>query len=240
MTTVTPTARYVAVLMIGLASASGAGAGQVPVTREARHRVAFENPEFRILSVDVPPGDTTSDHSHDYDIATVAMTDRAAARIEITGQPWGPVRPRRPLGDAAISEYTGNPGRHVIQNVGDIPYQLFAVENLKQGNWSSGTPLTAPGTTLTTESRAFRIYDVRLQSDLTQIHHVHSPTTIAVLISGRAMSAGAESPAAGPAAPVGLKQLVQAGEWALIPAGESHHLVRLGAADARVVEIEVR
>ena len=118
------------------------------------------------------------------------------------------------LGDAEISEYTGNTGRHVIQNVGDIPYQLFAVENLKQGNWSSETALTAPGTALTAESRAFRIYDVRLQSDLTQIRHVHSRTTIAVLINGRAMSAGTESPAAGPAAPVGLKQLVQTGEWA--------------------------
>jgi quercetin dioxygenase-like cupin family protein len=72
---------------------------------------------------------------------------------------------------------------------------------------------------------------------LTQILHVHSTPAIVVLIDGRAMSAGAESKTEGP---VGLKQLVQTGEWVLVPAGESHHLVRLGTADVRVVEVEVR
>jgi hypothetical protein len=167
------------------------------------------------------------------------MTGGAAMRTQSPGQPWSPVRPR-PLGDAEVAEYTGKPDRHLLQNVGDIPYQLFAVENLRRGNWNSGPPLSAGGTTLALDSRALRVYDVRLVPELTQIFHVHATTAIAVLISGRAMSAGAESKAAGPSAPVGLKQLVQTGEWVLVPAGESHHLVRLGTGDARVVEIEVR
>jgi hypothetical protein len=41
-------------------------------------------------------------------------------------------------------------------------------------------------------------------------------------------------------APVGLKQLDQPGQWLLVPAGDTHHLVRLGTSDARVVEIEIR
>jgi quercetin dioxygenase-like cupin family protein len=37
-----------------------------------------------------------------------------------------------------------------------------------------------------------------------------------------------------------LKQLTQPGQWILVPAGDTHHVVRLGAGDARIVEIEVR
>ena len=236
------TAKHVGIVMIGLLGAAVSLASQVPVsvTREPRHHVVFETPEYRILNVDIPGGDTSLDHSHEYDIVTVAMTDRALTRIQAPGLPWGPTRPRRPIGDVSITDYTGKPERHLIQNVGDIPYLLFAVENLRKGNWGAGAPLTARGTTLTTESRAFRVYDAKLVPDLTQIFHTHASTTIAILIEGRVMSAGTENKAFGPEAPVGLKQLVQTGEWVLVPAGDSHHLVRLGTADARVVEIEVR
>jgi hypothetical protein len=41
-------------------------------------------------------------------------------------------------------------------------------------------------------------------------------------------------------APVGLKQLDQPGQWLLVPRGETHTVVRLGTADARILEIEVR
>jgi quercetin dioxygenase-like cupin family protein len=223
------------VILVGLVAAVAA---QVPVTREPRHRVVFETPEFRILDVRVPPGDTTLDHVHEHDIVTVTMTSDAATRTQTPGQPWGEVRPRRPAGDPSISEHTGKADRHLVQNVGDIPYQLFAVENLRK-SWTSGAALSARGTTLAAESRAFRIYDVRLLSEQSQIFHLHAVPTIAVLISGRAMSAGEESKT-DPSAPIGLKQLVETGEWVLVPAGMSHHLVRLGNADSRVVEIEVR
>ena len=234
---VSSAAQYAGILMFGLAAAAAA---QVPVTREPQHRVVFEDAQFRILDVNIPPGDTSLDHTHEHDIATVAMTGGAATRTQSPGEAWGPVRPSRPVGDVSLADYTGKPGRHQIQNVGDIPYQLFAVENLRQGNWTTGPPLSAGGTTQTSESRAFRVYDVRLVPALRQILHVHDTTAIVVLIGGRVMSAGAESKTAGPSAPVGLKQLVQTGEWVLVPAGESHYLVGLGTADARVVEIEVR
>ena len=32
----------------------------------------------------------------------------------------------------------------------------------------------------------------------------------------------------------------QPGQWILVPSGDTHHIVRLGVGDARVVEIEVR
>ena len=110
--------KYAAVLTIGLATAAAA---QVPVSREPRHRVVFENAQFRILDVRIPPGETTLDHTHEHDVVTVAMTSGAETRTQSPGQPWSEVRPARPLGDASVSEHTGRSDRHVVQNVGDIP-----------------------------------------------------------------------------------------------------------------------
>lgn len=216
-------------------------AAQVPITKEPRHHVTFENAQLRILDVNIPPGDTSLDHLHDRDIATVSMTTGTDTRLQSPGKPWGPVRPARPLGDATVAEYTGKPESHRIENVGKSAYQLFAVENLRTSGWSTTPSVSALVTKPTTESRAFRVYDVRLARESSQTTHTHTVATIALLISGKAMSEGPDTQAkANAPAPVGLKQLDQPGQWVLVPPGDTHHLVRLGTADARIVEIEVR
>jgi hypothetical protein len=216
-------------------------AAQIPVTKEPRHRVAFENADLRILDVNIPPGDTSLEHMHDRDVATVAISDGAETRLQTSGQPWGAVRPKRPMGDVSVTEYAGKPGSHRIENVGKIPYLLFAVENLRAKGWATEPSIAAPGTTLATESRAFKVYDVRLGKDRAQTSHTHAVPTILVLVGGLVMSDGpdAQAKANAPAA-VGLKQLDRPGQWMLVPRGDTHHLVRLGVNDARVVEIEVR
>ena len=216
-------------------------AAQVPLSKEPRHRVTFENAQFRILDVNVPPGDTTLDHLHEFDIATVSMTSGTDTRLQSPGQPWSPVRPPRPLGDATVTEYTGKPGSHRLETVGRSAYQLFAVENLRASGWSTTPAASGTATKPATESRAFRIYDVRLEGERSQVTHTHAVATIAVLISGKAMSEGPDTQAkANAPAPVGLKQLDQPGQWILVPSGDTHYVVRLGTADARLVEIEVR
>jgi quercetin dioxygenase-like cupin family protein len=128
-----------------------------------------------------------------------------------------------------------------VDNVGKNPYQLFAVENLRTGGWSTPAALPGQSATLLTEGRAFRVYDVRLASGKHQVSHTHSATTIVVLLTGKVMSDGpdAQAKAYAPAA-VGLKQLDGLGQWLLVPKGDAHHVVRLGNDDARVIEIEVR
>ena len=213
---------------------------QVPLSKEPRHRVTFENVQLRILDVNIPPGDTSLDHLHDRDIATVSMTSGTGTRLQSPGQPWGAVRPPRPLGDATVADYAGKPSSHRIENVGKSAYQLFALENLRTSGWATSPALAAPATKLTAESRAFKIYDVRLGRDGSQTSHTHAVPTIALLISGKLMSEGPDTQAkANAPAPVGLKQLDQPGQWVLIPRGDTHHLVRLGVGDARLVEIEV-
>lgn len=213
---------------------------QVPLSKEPHHKVTFENAQFRILDVNIPAGVTSQEHKHDLDIATISMTNGPDTRIQVSGEPWGAAN-HRALGDARVTEYSGKPRSHKIENVGKAPYQLFAVENLHASGWSSATAASGLGTTMTADSRAFRLYDVRLALSTAQTSHTHAVPTIAVLVSGKVMSDGPDKQAkANAPAAVGLKQLDQPGQWVLVPAGDTHHLVRLGTTDARVVEIEVR
>jgi quercetin dioxygenase-like cupin family protein len=217
----------------------GVGA-QVPVTKEPHHRVVFENTQFRIMDVNVPPGEATLEHSHDLDVATIAMSDGAETRVQLPGQAWTN-RPRRTLGDIETTEYSGKPSSHRFETIGKSPYQLFAVENLKKSGWSTAPALSAPATTVARESRSFRMYNVALVKDRSQTSHTHAVPTIVVLLSGKVMSEGPDEKAkANAPAPVGLKQIDRPGQWVLVPAGDAHHLVRLGNDDGRVVEIEVR
>src|SRR5687768_14263662 len=215
-------------------------AAQVPVNNEPHHRTVYQNADFRILDVHVAPGESTLDHRHDHDIATVSMNAGTATRIVTGGQAQN--RPPRPLADASITEYTGKPGSHKLDNTGTAAYQLFAVENLRDAKaWTSSPPVSALATRLATDGRAMRIYDVKLATPTSQTTHTHAVPTVAVLINGIVMSEGPDAQAKALApAPVGLKRLDSPGQWVLIPRGETHTVVRLGNVDARLLEIEVR
>jgi hypothetical protein len=219
---------------------SAALAAQVPVTEEPRHRVTFANAQLRILDVNIPPGDTSLDHRHDFDIVTVSMNDGPETRTQTGNGPWN-VRPARALAHAAVTEYTGRASAHRVRNAGQVAYRLFTVENLKPGAWSTAPAVSAPATTLSAESRAFRVYDVRLGRDTPQTTHTHSVPTLVVLIAGTVLSDGPDAQAKAFApAPVGVQQVDAPGQWILVPAGDTHHIVRLTTTEARIVEIEVR
>ena len=127
----------VSALLVVLALAAAVVA-QVPVNQEPHHRVVYENADLRVLDVNVPVGDSTLDHRHERDIVTVSMTGGTRTRLTSPGQPAGAIRPPRPLADATVAEYAGKPDSHKVENVGDSPYQLFAVENLQAR--SAGPP----------------------------------------------------------------------------------------------------
>ena len=234
-----PTAKAARVVALVLL-ASVAAAAQTPLGEDAWHKVVFENAQMRLFSVNVAPGSMTDEHRHDFDIATVSMNDGTETRTRTGTQPWT-ARPVRPLGNASITAYAGAPGSHRVENVGKRPYQLFAIENRKKSGWSTGAATTGIGTKLLQESRAFRLYDVQLSLAASQASHTHTAPTVAILIRGKVMSDGPDAQAKAFApAPVGLRQLDSPGQWLVVPAGDRHHIVRLGTSDAQVVEVELR
>jgi hypothetical protein len=206
-----------------------------PVVPAPPPTVAFENGLFRILELKVPPG-TTLTHAYANDVATIVMLDGARTRIHAPGGDSGG-ETLAMLGSVSL----GKAGEHVVQNVGDSPFQLLALENLRKGGGSPPELPAVTGMNPIAESPSFRAFDIKLTDKNTQISHVHTVPAVAVLVTGKILSQGPESKAAEVGnAPSGLKQLDQRGQWLFVPPGEAHYVVRLGLEPAHVVELELR
>jgi len=199
---------------------SGLVCAQVPLEQEPRHHILFTNEFLRVISPQIPPGDTTLQHLHTHDEVTVCIHG-SEVRAKQPGADWGKAGMSCMPGRLGVTEYTGNPRSHTVQNTGSGVYHLVLVENLKDSGW---TTFEAPADRKPVrESRSFRIYDDQLSGASVSAHSYQVPTVV-ILVSGEATA--------------GNKHLDQPGAWAYFPSGEKHQIVAKG--EAHVVEIEVR
>ena len=200
----------------------GVAAAQVPIDQEPRHHLEFANESLRVISPQIPPGDTTLEHMHTHDETTVCIHGSQTRGKPHDGE-WG--KPGMPCvpGTAGMAEYTGKARSHTVQNVGSDLFYLLLVENLRDSGWQNNPALDAPGLKVLRENRSFRIYNTDF-SGSGAIEHAHEVPTVVVLVSGEAKA--------------GDKRLDKPGQWALVPAGEKHRVAAKG--DAKVIEIEVR
>lgn len=211
----------VKILYVG-AMLSGLAAAQVPVDQEPRHHLEFANEWLRVISPQIPAGDTTLEHLHTHDDATVCIHG-SEVRAKQPGADWSNPGKACMPGQVGATEYTGKPRSHTVQNVGSGVYHLVLVENLRESGWSNTEPLTAAGMKMIRENRSFRVYETEL-SGSSDVVHSHDVPTVVILVSGEAM--------------VGDKRLDKPGSWAYVPAGDKHQVTAQGTA--RVIEIEVR
>ena len=203
---------------------------QVPLEKEPHHKVILDTLLLRILEITVPPGVTTLDHRHEYDIATVALGS-ASTRTKRPGEEWGAPR-IRPLASPDLIEYTGKPAVHQVENIDKTPYHLIAVENYRTGTWPARKTITGPATTLAKETRAFAVYDVKLDAANPGTEHAHDLPTVAILVSGEITNQGTNGEEPYP--------VRGSAKWILIPAAQSHTMAVAGTGAAHVVEVEVR
>jgi hypothetical protein len=197
--------------------------GQVPVEQEPRHHLAFENEFLKILEPQIPAGDTTLEHLHTHDDATVCIHG-SQVRAKPPGGEWSNPGAVCAPGAAGLTEYTGKARAHTVQNVGSGEYHLTLVENLHSGEWTNYEPVTAAGLKVVRENRAFRVYDVQTSGDGVQPHSHKVPVVVVVAVSGNVFA--------------GDQRLDRPGQAVFIPAGKEHRVT--STDDARIVEIEVR
>lgn len=207
---------FVGAILSGLLSA------QVPLEQEPRHHIEFANEFLRVISPQIPPGDTTLEHVHTHDDATVCIHG-SETRAKQPGADWSNVGMACMPGRIGITEYSGKPRSHTVQNLGTGVYHLLLVENLKESGWKDYEPLAVPGMKMTRESRSFRIYETELSAS-SGAPHSHPVPAVVVLVSGEANT--------------GKKHLDKPGGWVYIPAGEQHQIEAPG--NAKLVEIEAR
>jgi hypothetical protein len=197
---------------VGVASLWAASAlfAQVLVDQEPHHKRLLYTNDIRVFDVTLAPGEATADHVHEHDVATLVIAD----------------------GTVRITEQNGAPAAYRIQNTGTAGYRAIEVENMREdGKWLALMPLAAPGTSVLQQSRAFTIYDERLTAGMGEVRHVHTWSTILVLVEGAFENGGI-----GGEEPV---RLTRGGQWLTFPRAQAHTVAAVGG-DARIIEIEAR
>jgi hypothetical protein len=86
----------------------------VPVKKAPFHVFTFEDENMSLENVTLPPGRSTTYHSHDQDLAFV-ITAGAKIRNQVLGKE--PVELEFKLGDVRFAYYTKTPGVHQIVNL---------------------------------------------------------------------------------------------------------------------------
>ena len=219
--------RVALLLVVGVAVVS---AQVVPLEKEPHHKVLLDTLQFRILEITVNPGETTLDHRHEFDIATVALGN-ASTRTKRPGEDWSAPR-IRPVASPDLVEYTGKAAVHQVENPDKTPYHLIAVENYRTGTWPARKTIEAPATTLVKENRSFAVYDVVLDAANPETEHAHERPTVAILVTGEITNQGSNGEEPYP--------VKGSGKWVLIPAAQTHSMVAAGNGEAHIVEVEVR
>jgi hypothetical protein len=98
----------------------------VPVEKEPRHQLKFENQSVRVFDVFIPSGDESLFHTHVHDGVSIRLTD-AQIRIEVLRDSVDEVRVKR--GAVEFSSFP-NPLTHRVSNTGTTPFRNIFVEIL--------------------------------------------------------------------------------------------------------------
>ena len=112
----------------------------VPVEKEPRHRLKFENQFVRIFDVLIPPDDTSLFHIHVHDGVSVRLTDARIRDEALAGTSEDFMLKR----GAVSFAYRPSPLIHRVSNIGSTPFRNVFVEILPSSNGSaSPRPPTA-------------------------------------------------------------------------------------------------
>lgn len=154
-----------------------AGQEIVPVEREPRHRVVFENRFVRVIDAALPPGDTTLFHTHSKDNVPVAINS-GRMRVQNLGAEASETDVQAGQVWFAKAAYT-----HQIHNSTKTALRFIDAEILSTGNTLDAPPLAeTEHFKLKLENDQVRIYQVSLEPGQSTGMHTHSLPRLSVAI----------------------------------------------------------
>jgi hypothetical protein len=133
---------------------------QVPVNKEPRHHVVFENDQFRILNVLIPPGDTTQYHIHSTPSVFISFTKNKIGSQLINKTPVAGIP-----GSADIWFENLNPPHtkiHRVWNMDTFPYHVMDIELLTKDSGFNTGPLKTEHVALAIDTGWVRVYKIKL------------------------------------------------------------------------------
>jgi quercetin dioxygenase-like cupin family protein len=221
----------------------------VPVHEEPHHRQVFQYGTTRILDLQVPPGDISWFHSHEWPVLYMTL-GTSAVRTQNLGSDWGgggaraanaapagaappPAQPpaaRRTPRATSTTSYIERPVTHRIENRGDGLFSAMVVVNETKGDDTTSVADAGFASEPELTNNWFRSYRITLGPGKTTASHEHkTPVVIFQAIAGKAMADG----------PMDF-EFNRPGQWAFYDAGVEHDVKNLGDASIELLEIEVR
>jgi mannose-6-phosphate isomerase-like protein (cupin superfamily) len=233
----------------------GMGDPVVEVHHEPHHRQVFQHGPMRILDLQIPPGDTSWFHRHEWPVLYVTLSS-SASRMQNLGEEWGggggrgaapgraggagvagrgrggPPPTAAPASPRATSttSYIEQPITHRLQNVGERLFRAMVVVNETHGD--ADTSIEAAGFSGTAEltNNWFRAYRVTLgPGEVTRSHNHRAPVAIFQVTHGKGIGVG----------PVRF-DFNEPGQWAFFDAGHAHELRNTGDRPLEFIEVEIR
>jgi hypothetical protein len=201
----------------------------VPVTKAPFHLLTFQNENMALVNVTVPPGRSTTYHSHDQDLFFVIIRG-AKIKNQVLGK--DPVDLDFKAGNVYFANYTKTPGVHQIINVD---------QNML---WLLGLAIVHPEAGLFRPSTRPAKYEVAMDNERVRAWRLKlSPGETAPIVQqtapgARFVVAGgnvAEKRPGKPDQPLVLKN----GDFEALPA-EEHGLENIGKGPVEVVEVELK
>lgn len=239
------------------------GQGQtplMPVHQEPHHRQVFQHGPLRIIDLQIPPGDMSWFHTHEWPVFYLTVAD-SLTRTQILGEEWG-ARGRGAGGagaagrgaPAAVAGGAGGPARaggpprfrprlfsdvsyadravtHRIHNNGTGLYRAIGVINETPGGDETITE-DAAGFTGKAEmsNRWFRIHRVVLAPGEKSPSHQHKAPVVVLQ----------DSAGKGTASGAMSFEFNEPGQWGFFDSGVRHEISNSGTDRLELIEVEVR
>ena len=203
---------------------------QVPVSKEPRHHVVFENDRIRILNVLLPPGDTTQYHVHSTPSAFISLTKTHTASQNISKQP---VESISATGNVWFENL--NPPNikiHRVWNIDTSTFHVMDVELLGKDSGFSTLPLAAQHLHLSIDTPWVRSYAMRLEKNEQVSIKEQQSGFILVAINEAGIELSQNSAES--------KAIVKAGSFYIIKANDKFSVTNLSNTSANFVLLEIK
>ena len=243
--------------------ADAAGAGQtpiMPVHQEPHHRQVFQRGPLRILDLQIPPGDVSWFHTHEWPVYYLTTSDSPTVSQNL-GEEWGAGRRGRgpasaaggapapaaapPAGTAPAARgpvrgrprlmsdlsYAEKPNTHRIRNDGPGLFRAMVVVNETAGGEETVTEEQAGFTDKPISSNKwFRVYRIVLAPGEKSAPHQHKASVVIL------------QDTAGKGLGIGgmTFEFNEPGQWAYFDPGDRHQITNTGDGRLELIEVEVR
>jgi len=217
-------------------TAGVSNAQAVSLEREPRHRVVLDAGTFRVLDVQIPPGDTTLFHIHRFpqllipvsvSPTDVQLADRAWAGTLPSADPgWHP-------GDVVIdSSFVQTPLTHRVTNVGTQLFRLILINNSHSAqNTAPGSLLGSPGEAGLNSSWFLQSRLIIPTQSVTKLETASLPTILVQPVGGRISVSVSDRP----------EQVLDGpGAWLSLPTGARYRVRNVGTQPANIVVVQIR